>query len=100
MSPDKQSMGPPGRNDGDGATPDPADVEAVATQPHTDGQITAPRRQRQRNPAGHVFRDGFRRGALDALRVAAREVDDPHMWVVLDRLAERYDDPDEYGLAR
>jgi hypothetical protein len=40
------------------------------------------------------WRAVFRRGALDALRRAAREVDDPAVWVVLDRLA------DEYGLAQ
>ena len=47
----------------------------------------------------HLWRDGFRRAAVDVLRVAMREIDDPTVWSVLARLAERYDDPDEYELA-
>jgi hypothetical protein len=47
-----------------------------------------------------TFRWGYGRGFKDALRIAAREVDDPHVWPVLDRLADRYGGPDQYGLAR
>lgn len=47
----------------------------------------------------HLWRDGFRRGAVDALRLVGREIPDPAVRVVLSRLAERYDrDPDEYDL--
>jgi hypothetical protein len=61
---------------------------------------TAPTRRCGGNaPVGRracVFREGFRRGALDALRVAQREINDPAVWVTLSRLADRYDrDPDD-----
>jgi hypothetical protein len=47
----------------------------------------------------HLCRDGFRCGAVDALRVAMRGIDDPHVWSGLDRIAENYNrDPDEYDL--
>lgn len=35
--------------------------------------------------------DVFRRGAVDALRQASREIDDPDVWVVLAELSERYE---------
>jgi hypothetical protein len=45
------------------------------------------------------WRVGFSAGAVDALRVAARAIDDPDVWLVLSRLAERYDrDPDDFEL--
>lgn len=46
------------------------------------------------------WRDAFTRGAIDALRCASRESDDPAVWMLLDRIAEQYSDPDKYGLAR
>ena len=49
--------------------------------------ITSQRHWRFADPWQAVFR----RGAVDALRQAARELDDPHAWAVLDKLAERYD---------
>lgn len=45
-----------------------------------------------RSTAGRVFRDGFRRGAQDALRLAQRQFNDPEVWWVLAQLADRYDD--------
>jgi hypothetical protein len=54
----------------------------------------APAKPAPRYCTGRVFRDGFSRGFRDALRLAAREVDDPDVWAVLDGLA------DEYGLVR
>jgi hypothetical protein len=94
MSPDERGIGPPGPRDGEGGPSSrPADVETV-TSPHTTShQATgcchsnggAPLRR----PAD-LFREGFRRGALDALRLAAREFDDPAAWLVLSRLADRY----------
>lgn len=43
-----------------------------------------------RRPAD-LFREGFRRGAVDALRLAMREIDDPAVWRVLTELANRYE---------
>jgi hypothetical protein len=37
-----------------------------------------------------LWRDGFRAGAADALRQVGREVHDPAVWAVLDRIAENY----------
>ena len=36
-----------------------------------------------------AWRDGFAHGFRDALRLAQREFDDPHAWLVLDQLADR-----------
>ena len=52
---------------------------------------------RQITTADH-WRDAFRRGALDALRLAGREVDCPHAWGALERIAARYES-DDYGVA-
>lgn len=41
--------------------------------------------------AGDVWREGYGYGFRAALRLAAREIDDPAVWVVLDRLADDYD---------
>ena len=49
---------------------------------------------RRRNPVGrhaNIWREGFGCGFRDALRLAAREFDDPAVWLVLDRLAGDYD---------
>jgi hypothetical protein len=62
--------------------------------------IATPRQCRRNAPAGlraSGFKEGFKRGALDALRLASREIDDPDVWLVLARLAERYSE--DYGLA-
>lgn len=40
---------------------------------------------------GDVWRQGFGCGFRDALRVAARRVDDPAVWLMLSRLADEYD---------
>jgi hypothetical protein len=37
------------------------------------------------------WRHGFTAGARDALRLAAREINDPHVWGILERLAADYD---------
>ena len=44
-----------------------------------------------RGSYAHEWRQVFSRGALDALRCAAREIDDPRFWPALDRLAEQYE---------
>jgi hypothetical protein len=81
--------GPP---DGEGrphpwkpATTAESDNSTYATKP------SAATRQCRRNSGAWLFRDGFRRGAIDALRLAARRIDDPHALVVLDGLADRYE---------
>jgi hypothetical protein len=38
-----------------------------------------------------LWRESFGYGFRDALRLAQREIDDPHVWLVLDRLACEYD---------
>jgi hypothetical protein len=43
-----------------------------------------------------AWREGFRRGAIDALRLAARLVDDPHTWMVLSELNEWYEDRNQW----
>jgi hypothetical protein len=96
--------GPPGRpGDGEGG-PKPANVEE---SPHSTN-ITSHRQATgychsngstpPRRPAD-LFREGFRRGALDALRLASREFDDPAAWLVLSRLADRYGGQGDYKLA-
>jgi hypothetical protein len=52
------------------------------------------RQSRCNTPVGRYasgWCDGFRRGAIDALRVAAREIDDVEALGVLVRLYDRYD---------
>ena len=41
-------------------------------------------------PYARGWTDGFNRGAIDALRLAARKIHDPDVRVVLDRLADYY----------
>jgi hypothetical protein len=91
---------PPGGRDGEGrATPDPANVEELSLNnptPQTHRKHThrrcapKPGGDRWRRPASDIYCDAFRRGAIDALRLAGREIDDPDVWVVLDRLADYY----------
>ncbi len=46
-----------------------------------------------------AWREGFGYGFREALRLAQREVDDPAVWLVLARLADRHDrDPDDFEL--
>jgi hypothetical protein len=91
---------PPGGRHGEGREPHaPANVESSRVA------ATPPITTTKQFSGAMLWRDGFRRGALDALRLAARGVDDPDVWVVLDELAERYalaegevTDHDDYGL--
>jgi hypothetical protein len=55
---------------------------------HPQVQVLPPRR------GADLYREGFARGARDALRVAARQLP-PETWPVLDALANEY----EYDLA-
>ncbi len=57
------------------------------------------RSPRQCGRDADVWQEGFRRGAIDALRLAARRVDDPHVWMVLSELTECYE-TEQWGLAR
>jgi hypothetical protein len=49
-----------------------------------------PRPWRRSYVTGSGFQEAFRRGAQDALRLVGREIDDPDVWAVLDRIAENY----------
>ena len=53
-----------------------------------------PRRPPARNARVGLYargwREGFTCGAVDLARVASREIDDPHVWAVLDRIAQQY----------
>ena len=57
----------------------------------TPGEPPRPCRRNIVGRPAHLWRDGFRRGAVDALRLVGREIPDPRVWAVLDRLAERYE---------
>lgn len=57
----------------------------------TTNQARLYRRLRQCGRYGTGWREGFTAGAVDALRLAARRIDDPHVWRVLDELASDYD---------
>ena len=51
-------------------------------------------RQCRRNTArrhADAWREGFAYGFHDALRLAAREIHDPDVWAILDRLADDYE---------
>ncbi len=78
--------GPPAAKPGDTAN-------TSHTSPHQEaegfshGSSTGPQRRRH----GDVWREGYAYGFRGALRLAARELDDPHAWAVLDELADRYD---------
>ena len=90
MMPADAGLGPP--ENGEGRTPtDPADAQRIGshqTTTHGNGSHRAPVCCGGR---AHFGRDGFRRGAVDALRVACREIPDPDVWAVLHRIAERYE---------
>ena len=64
-------------------------------------QRNAPTRQCRGNTVGRYasgWRAGFSAGAIDALRLAARRIDDPYVWLVLDELRECYE-TEQWGLA-
>jgi hypothetical protein len=86
----------------DGAPKGPTGSSGHPTTP-TKSNDSATGRQRRRGATvgrcAYAWREGFTRGALDALRVAQREIDDPNLWLLLSRLADRYGDPDDYELA-
>jgi hypothetical protein len=102
MTPRDRGVGPPGPGDDD-ARPKPGHAEqVVATTNSTPATIKASGhlhakpagRQCCHNTVGRhadAWREGFGYGFRDALRLAAREIDDPAVWLVLDRLAERGD---------
>jgi hypothetical protein len=88
---------PPGRN-GEGGPSSPETPAAVEEQSasSTSPQLHANRAHRQcrHNTVGRhadAWRDGFGCGFRDALRLAQREIDDPAVWAVLDRLAANYE---------
>jgi hypothetical protein len=91
--------GPPGGRDGEGghSSPEkPATVEqeptaSSAPQPHDNRAHRQCRRNTVGRCAGVAWREGFGYGFRDALRLAQRELDDPHAWAVLDRIADQYE---------
>lgn len=104
MNPDNGMM-PPENEVGPRGDPEGTDDTITASHRQETGYAhsSATSRQWRRGATvgryAHAWRDGFTRGALDALRVAQREIDDPHAWLLLSRLADRYDvDPDEFEL--
>jgi hypothetical protein len=95
-----QNLGPPGPRDADGrSTPEPATTEESDNSTTNAIQSSRPTRQCSCNtpPRGRYhgpydpWRAAFRRGAIDALRLAARRIDDPHTWMVLSELRECYE---------
>jgi hypothetical protein len=55
-------------------------------------------RQCRRNSGGWLFRDGFRRGALDALRLMGRRCHCLHCAAEVEKLVEYYSGGDDYEL--
>jgi hypothetical protein len=96
VRPPDRGVGPPG-SQWAGASPGAEHHhQRPAGTTHTDqGQgIVAPRLCRC-NTVGRradAWREGFGYGFRDALRLAQRKIDDPAVWVMLDRLADRYGD--------
>jgi len=90
-----RGVGPPGGEGGPSAEP-------ATTTPPNARQPSSPRRQCCRNTVGRhadAWREDFAYGFRDALRLAARELNDPALWLALSRLADRYDHgPDDYQL--
>jgi hypothetical protein len=90
----ERDTGPPGR-DGEGG-PKPANVEESpnsSTNTTSRRQATGCCHSAGSTPAwryAHAWREGFCYGFRDALRLAAREINDPEVWVVLTRIAESY----------
>ena len=87
--------GPPGREE-PGATPSTGpNHKSGITKPTNQAQPIAAHRPCRRTPAVgrfvHAWREGFGYGFRDALRLAQRQIDDPAVWVVLDRLADKYE---------
>ena len=87
---------PPGGRDGEGrASPGPATVEqepTASSAPHSHNNRA--HRQCRHNTVGRyadVWRDGYGTGFRDALRLAQREINDPAVWVLLDRIADHYE---------
>jgi hypothetical protein len=87
---------PPGEGEGAHTPADARHRHHQTTGYHTSGIAHRSTRRRHIGLYASGWRDGFSAGAVDALRLAAREIDDPHLWCVLDRLADRY--RSDYGL--
>jgi hypothetical protein len=84
--------GPPEREE-PGTTPSTGpNHKSGITKPTNQAQPIAELRPCRRTLAvgrfAHAWREGFGYGFRDALRLAQREVDDPAVWLVLDRLAD------------
>ena len=74
-----------------GRTTAPDRVTATdAPAPLKDQAVTVNSKPRHTPRPAQLWLDGFHAGAADALRRASREVDDPDVWALLDRIAENY----------
>ncbi len=76
----------PGATAGDRVNPE---VRKPPSPPHSASDPSAAPRQCGRY--ADAWRWGFGHGFRDALRLAARRIDDPRVWMVLDELASDYD---------
>jgi hypothetical protein len=85
-----RDLGPPDW-EGEGAhTPASARHHHHQITGHHPGMFDSTARRPHLGRCAHAWREGFGAGFRDALRLAAREIDDPHAWAMLDRLADRY----------
>jgi hypothetical protein len=96
MPPDNE-VGPRGNPEGTDNTTPTTSKHHQAGYPHSNRGWRQCRCNTRFHRHADAWREGFRRGAIDALRVAAREIDDPAAWAVLVQLCDRYD-PDGYEL--
>ncbi len=96
----RRDSGPPGNDEG---RPTPETAHTLNKQHDNKIHLSADPRQCRGNTVGRyadAWQEGFRRGAIDALRLTARRVDDPWVWLVLSELTKWYEDRDNWGLAR
>ena len=85
------NLGPPEKR-WVGVSPDAEHHQQSARNTDRAQNIAAPRQSRCNTVGRRAddWREGFAVGFRDALRLAQREIDDPAVWVVLNRLAADY----------
>jgi hypothetical protein len=79
------------RNDEGRSTPEPADAPRTKTnnQVHTSRSASCRRRPTSRR-YGAVWKEGFRYGFADAMRLLGRKVDDPALLAAIAELADEF----------
>ena len=85
------SIGPPNDVGPRDTTPEGADTTSFLAPIKTSSRSQSNGARRQCGRYAHAWRHGFAAGFKDGLRLAAREFDDPHAWLVLDRIADQYE---------